>query len=92
MSPSESESSDSSNPHGANGDASPPLGLTSPAEDNERSLSHLEAGMAGAERGKAFQAREGTAPAPLLVSEPENNASDPNIVTWDGPDDPSVSL
>jgi len=85
MSPSEFESSNSLHHHDANGAASSPLGLTSPAEENEPSLSHLEAGMAGAVRGKAFQAREGTVPA---SSEPENEASDPNIVTWDGPDDP----
>jgi len=85
MSPSESKSSKSLHHHDANGAASPPLGLTSPTEENKLSLSHLEAGMAGAERGKA---REGTVLAPTLGSEPDNKASDPNIVTWDGPDDP----
>lgn len=59
------------------------------AERNHHSPSELEAGMSGAKAFPAGEENDGEGrPVPPPSSELENEAPDPNIVTWDGPDDP----
>jgi hypothetical protein len=86
VSPSESESFKTLHRHDAEGVTSSSIIGPSHANEYERSPNDIEAGMASTDKEKVARAREeaeGT-----VLSEPETKAPDPNMVTWDGADDP----
>lgn len=58
------------------------------AEEYERSSNDLEAGVNSTNEDKVARAPEQEGIVGLPQSKPETKVPDPNIVTWDGPDDP----